>query len=358
MGDETESALDLDGWTCPMPLRDHPTVVLGHGGGGTLMGDLIKHLFVPALDNPLLRELGDQAVLDAPDDGGRLALTTDAFVVRPLFFPGGNIGDLAVHGTVNDLAMGGARPLALSAAFVLEEGLPLADLARIAESMAEAARRVGVPVATGDTKVVEKGRGDGCYVVTTGIGWVPPGVDLHPKHVVPGDRILVSGPLGRHGVAVMSFREGLGFEAEVESDSAALHELVSVMLDTGIPIRALRDPTRGGVAATLTEIAGQAEVGIEIAEDRLPVPEPVKAACEMLGLDPLYVANEGLLVAFVEAEGAERLLDRVRKHPLGTDAALIGTVVAEHPGRALMKTTIGGSRIIDLPLGEQLPRIC
>lgn len=358
MANGNDEGPDFEGWTCPMPLRDHPTIVLGHGGGGTLMGDLIKHLFVPALDNPLLRELGDQAVLDVPQDGGRLALTTDAFVVRPLFFPGGNIGDLAVHGTVNDLAMGGARPVALSAAFVLEEGLPLADLAAIAESMADAARRVGVPVATGDTKVVEKGRGHGCYVVTTGLGWIPPGVELHPKHVAPGDRVLVSGPLGRHGVAVMSFREGLGFEAEVQSDSAALHELVAAMLDTGAEVHALRDPTRGGVAATLSEIAGQAGVGIEIVEDRLPVPEPVRAACEMLGLDPLYVANEGLLVAFVKADGAESLVARMREHPLGTDAVDVGEVVGRHAGRVILKTTIGGSRIIDLPLGEQLPRIC
>jgi hydrogenase expression/formation protein HypE len=297
-------------------------------------------------------------VLDIPGDGGRLAFTTDAFVVRPLFFPGGNIGDLAVHGTVNDLAVGGARPLAISAAFVLEEGLPMPSLAKIVEAMADAARAVGVPVATGDTKVVERGRGDGCYITTTGVGWVPPGVSLHPTLVRPGDSVLVSGPVGRHGVAVMSFREGLGFEADVVSDSAPLNELVSEMLGTEAEIHALRDPTRGGVAATLCEIAGQAEVGIEVHEESIPVPEAVRAACEMLGLDPLYVANEGILVAFVSPEGSDEVLSRMREHPLGAEARKIGSVVADHPGTVLMRTPIGGSRIVDVPLGEQLPRIC
>ncbi len=355
---EETSAPDFESWSCPLPLRNHPTIVMGHGGGGQLMSDLIRHLFLPPLDNPHLHDLSDQAMLPLDEKGGRLAFTTDAFVVRPPFFPGGDIGSLAVHGTVNDLAVGGARPLALSAAFILEEGLPMEDLGRIVDSMAAAAKEVGVPVATGDTKVVERGHGDGCYITTTGVGWVPPGVEIHPRRVSAGDRILVSGPIGRHGIAVMSFREGLGFESEIQTDSAPLHDLVQVMLAEGADVHALRDATRGGVAAALCEIASQAEVGIELDQRSIPIPGPVQAACEMLGLDPLYVANEGTLVAFVGPEDADVVLDRMQAHALGTGARAIGEVVAEHPARVLMRTPIGGTRVVDLPLGEQLPRIC
>ncbi len=349
--------VDFEAWTCPLPLRDYPEVILGHGSGGRLTADLIRHLFLPALENPLLRALGDQAVLPL-EGGGRLAFTTDAFVVRPLFFPGGDIGALAVHGTVNDLAVGGARPLALSAAFILEEGLPMETLGRIVASMARAAEGVGVPVVTGDTKVVERGHGDGCYIVTTGIGWVPPGVELGPERIRPGDRILVSGPVGRHGIAVLSHREGLGFEAEVQSDTAPLHGLVQALLEAGVEVHALRDPTRGGLAATLCELADQAGLGIEVEEAAIPIPAPVRAACEMLGLDPLYVANEGILVAFVAPGDADRALERMRSHPLGREARAIGRVVEAHPGRVLLRTPYGVDRVLDLPLGELLPRIC
>jgi hydrogenase expression/formation protein HypE len=365
---------DFESWSCPLPLAGYPEIVMSHGGGGRLMADLIQHLFLPALDNPFLRALGDQAVLPLGEGGGRLAFTTDAYVVRPLFFPGGDVGSLAVHGTVNDLAMGGAWPLALSAALVLEEGLLMEELGRIVTSMAAAAEKVGVPVVTGDTKVVEHGHGDGCYVVTSGIGWVPAGVDLGPHRIGPGDRVIVSGPIGRHGIAVLSYREGLGFESDVESDTAPLHDLVRTMLrctaggaardardagdDAISRLHALRDPTRGGVAAVLCEMATQAGVGIDVDERRLPVPGAVHAACEMLGLDPLHVANEGILVAFVHPDDAELVLGAMLDHPLGGDACDIGSVVEEHQGRVTMRTPIGGTRIVDRPLGEQLPRIC
>jgi hydrogenase expression/formation protein HypE len=350
--------IDLESWNCPLPLRDYPQIVMGHGGGGRMMCDLVQHLFVAALDNPYLRAMNDQAVLPLGEGGGRLAFTTDSFVVRPLFFPGGDIGSLAVHGTVNDLAVGGAWPLALSAAFILEEGLQMEDLCRIVASMSAASQVVGVPIVTGDTKVVEHGHGDGCYITTTGIGWVPAGVELGPSRICPGDRILISGPVGAHGIAVLSCREGLGFEADIQSDSAPLHDLVHAMLETGARLQALRDPTRGGLAAVLCEMAEQAEVGVEVDERHIPVPGPVAAACEMLGLDPLQVANEGILVAFVAAADADRVLARMQGHPRGRSAVDIGAAVAEHPGRVLMRTPIGGTRIVDRPLGEQLPRIC
>lgn len=350
---------DFSAWSCPLPLRDYPEVVLGHGGGGQLMADLIAHLFLPALDNPYLRPLSDQAVLPLGEAPGRLAFTTDAYVVRPLFFPGGDIGSLAVNGTVNDLAVGGAWPLALSVALILEEGFPMADLGRVVESLAAAARRVGVPIVTGDTKVVERCRGDGCYAISSGIGWVPPGVELGAHRIALGDRVLVSGEIGRHGIAVLSQREGLGFETEIESDCAPLHDLVRTMLASGRDgIHALRDATRGGVAAVLTEMASQAKVGIEIEERKLPVPAAVQAACEMLGLDPLHVANEGLLVAFVAPEVAQEVLAAMQRHPLAQKACQVGQVVAEHPGRVVLGTAIGSARILDRPLGEQLPRIC
>ncbi len=349
-------AADPAAWSCPLPLRDQKTIVLGHGGGGQLSAELIEHLFVPAFGDPTLRQLGDSAIIEP--EAGRLAFSTDSFVVRPLFFPGGSIGELAVHGTVNDLAMSGAVPLYLSCGFILEEGLEIATLGTIAERMAQAARDAGVRLVTGDTKVVERGHGDGVYVNTSGLGRVPEGVDVAPRHARPGDAVLISGTLGDHGMAIMSVREGLEFDTVIESDSAALHGLVAAMLEVSPGIRALRDPTRGGLAASLNEIAATAGVGIEIEENRLPVRPEVQAACEILGMDPLYVANEGKLVAIVPAEDADALLETLRAHPLGKDAARIGQVTAEHPGVLIARTGIGGRRVVDMQVGEQLPRIC
>lgn len=352
---------DVCGFACPTPLRDHPHVVLGHGGGGALSAELIAQVFLPAFGNPVLDRLGDSCVLDVADEiagGGRLAFSTDSYVVRPLFFPGGSIGELAVNGTVNDLAMSGARPLFLSAGFVIEEGFPLADLAEIARRMGAAARRAGVAIVTGDTKVVERGHGDGCYVNTSGIGIVPPGVALSPTSIRPGDAILVSGTLGDHGMAIMSVREGLSFEAEIASDSSSLHDLVRAMLAACPAIRTLRDPTRGGVAASLNEIAALAGCGIVIDERAVPVRPTVASACELLGLDPLQVANEGKLLAVVPAEGMAAVLAAIHAHEHGRDATVLGHVVADHPGLVVMRTTISGTRVVPMPIGEQLPRIC
>ncbi len=352
--------LDLENWTCPVPLRDYPAIVLGHGGGGRLSGELIRHLFVPAFtagaDGAPLAQLGDGALVEA--GGARLAMSTDTFVVRPRFFPGGNIGDLAVNGTVNDLAMCGATPLYLTVGFVLEEGLPLSELGLIVDSMAAAARRAGVQIVTGDTKVVDAGHGDGLYITTSGVGLVPDGVRVGPDQARPGDVVLVSGPIGLHGIAVMSVREGLEFGADIVSDTAPLGGLVAALLGAGVRVHALRDPTRGGLAATLHEIAGSSGVGVEIAESALPVPPEVRAACGFLGLDPMYVANEGRLVAFVAPEDADRALEVLRADPLGAGAVAIGTVVADHPEVVVARTPIGGTRVVDLPLAEQLPRIC
>jgi hydrogenase expression/formation protein HypE len=350
--------LDLEAWSCPMPLRDHPNVVMGHGGGGTLSAELVTHLFLPAYgdDGGVLAQLGDAAVL--PVGGGRLAMSTDSFVVRPRFFPGGNIGDLAVNGTVNDVTMAGARPLFLSAAMVLEEGLALAELDLIATTMGQAAHRAGVRIVTGDTKVVDTGHGDGVYITTTGIGVIPDGRDLGPHRVQPGDAVIVSGPIGLHGIAVMSVREGLEFGSEIRSDCAPLNGLVEALFDAVPDVHMLRDPTRGGVAATLNEIATTSRTGIEIVERSVPVPDDVRAACGFLGLDPLYVANEGKLVAFVAEADAEAALAALRAHGLGSGATRIGTVVEDHPGVVVARTGIGGTRVVDLPLAEQLPRIC
>jgi len=353
----------VESFTCPVPLRHYPQIVLGHGSGGRMMAELIEHLFVPLFANPTLARLGDSAVL--PLDGlglgtenAGLAFTTDAFVVQPLFFPGGDIGELAVNGTINDLAMVGARPLALSAAFILEEGLALDDLGRIATSMARAAQTAGVPLITGDTKVVNKGHGDGAFITTSGLGLVPAGVQIGPDRARPGDVVLVSGTLGDHGMAVMSMREGLEFETAIESDTAPLHTLVAELLAAVPDVRCLRDPTRGGLAATLNEFARASQVGILFDERVVPVRPAVRSACEMLGLDPFYVANEGKLVAVVPPEKAEVALMTMRRHPLGHDAALIGQVVADHPGVVAARTLIGSTRVVDLPAGELLPRIC
>jgi hydrogenase expression/formation protein HypE len=332
-------------------------VDLTHGSGGRAMAQLIGDIFRDAFDNDLLAQGNDQAVFDIP--AGRLAMTTDGYVVSPLFFPGGDIGSLAVHGTVNDLAMAGARPLYLSASFILEEGFPLADLLRIAQSMGAAAREAGVKIVTGDTKVVERGKADGVFISTAGIGMTPDGLHLSGEKARPGDAILVSGSLGDHGVAIMSSRENLQFDTQILSDSAALHALVADMIAAcGPHLRLMRDPTRGGLAATLNEIAHQSGVGIRIEEDALPIKKEVAAACELLGLDPLYVANEGKLVAFVAAEAADELLAVMRAHRLGGDAAIIGHVVQDENCFVQMTTSFGGERIVDWLSGEQLPRIC
>lgn len=353
-------SIDFQGLSCPVPLRNHPNVVMGHGGGGRLSLELVEHLFMPAFtrgyDAAPLTELGDCAVLEA--GGARLAFSTDSYVVRPRFFPGGNVGHLAVHGTVNDLACSGARPLFLSAGFILEEGLSLAELTVIAETMGQAARECGVQFVTGDTKVVDAGKGDGVFINTAGIGLVPAGVRLSPRNVRPGDAVIVSGPIGQHGIAVLSVRDGLEFGIDITSDTAPIHGLVASLLDAGVEVHAFRDPTRGGVAATTNEIAASSQVGIVLQERAVPVPEAVSAACGFLGLDPLYVANEGRVVAFVAEQDAERALEIWRSRDDGAGATRIGTAVAEHPGVVVAATGIGGTRVVDLPLAEQLPRIC
>lgn len=351
--------LDPQGWTCPVPLRDYPAIVMGHGGGGRLSADLVNHLFLPALggsSNAALAHLGDSAVVEFA--GARLALSTDSYVVRPRFFPGGTIGDLAVNGTVNDLAMVGATPLYLSAGMVLEEGMAIAELGVIAHAMGAAARAAGVQIVTGDTKVVDFGHGDGLYINTAGVGLVPPGVDLGPHRVRPTDAVIVSGPIGAHGIAVLSVREGLEFGSDIRSDTAALNGIVSSLLGAGIDVHMMRDPTRGGLGATLNEIAAAAQVGVRIVERDVPVAEDVRAACGFLGLDPLYVANEGRLVAFVGQADAEAALALMRSHPACEGARVIGAVVSEHPGMVVARTGIGGTRVVDMPLSEQLPRIC
>ncbi|MFI6529685.1 hydrogenase expression/formation protein HypE [Streptomyces uncialis] len=350
------AAPDFGGWTCPLPLRDHPRVVMGHGGGGALSAELVEHLFLPAFGGGTLAALGDCAVL--PVGGSRLAFSTDSFVVRPLFFPGGSIGDLAVNGTVNDLAMSGARAAYLSCGFILEEGVETEVVGRIARALGDAARAAGTEVVTGDTKVVEAGHGDGVYINTAGIGVVPPGVDIRPQRAEPGDVVIVSGEIGLHGVAIMSVREGLEFGVEIESDCAALGSLVEAMLAVTPDLHVLRDPTRGGLATALNEIAGAAGVGVVIRERAVPVPPQVANACAILGLDPMYVANEGKLVAFVPRAHADAVLAAMRAHPLGAAAAVIGECVPEHPGMVVARTAFGGTRVVDLPLGEQLPRIC
>lgn len=332
-------------------------VDMSHGAGGRAMGLLIESIFHKAFDNDWLRAGNDQSAFAV--EAGRMVMTTDGYVVSPLFFPGGNIGTLAVHGTINDIAMAGARPLYLSASFIIEEGFPLADLNRIAESMGEASREAGVPIITGDTKVVERGKADGVFISTAGVGVVPAGLDLRSDAARPGDAVIVSGSIGDHGVAVMSKRENLEFDTDILSDSAALHGLVAAMVAAGGEhIRLMRDPTRGGIAATLNEIASQSGVGFRIDEEAIPLKPEVAAACEFLGLDPLNVANEGKLVAIVAPEGADAILAAMRAHPLGSEAALIGHAVGDANGFVQMTTSFGGGRIVDWLSGEQLPRIC
>jgi hydrogenase expression/formation protein HypE len=357
-------------WICPLPLRDYPTIVMGHGSGGQMSFDLVRHMFLPLFDDADLARLGDSTVLGMQfgqplpvetqlvNQELRFAISTDSFTVTPLFFPGGDIGQLAVHGTVNDLAMSGAAPMWLTAGFILEEGMPVDDLGRIVVSMAAAAKAAGVAIVAGDTKVVDRGHGDGVYINTAGFGLLSQNVDIGPELAQPGDVILLSGSVGDHGVAVMSQREGLEFETAIESDTAALHTLVAAMLDVTPEIHVLRDPTRGGLASALNEIARASNVGVEIDERAVPVRPAVQAACEMLGLDPLYVANEGKLVAFVPPSHAEDVLAAMCVHPLGRDAVCIGTVVDEHPGMVTARTGIGGRRVVDMQVGELLPRIC
>jgi hydrogenase expression/formation protein HypE len=336
--------------------RKQGRVTLDHGGGGRASRELVQSYFLPSFNNPFLGKLDDSAVVDFPP--GRLAITTDCYVVDPIFFPGGDIGMLAVNGTVNDLSAQGAQPLFLSAAFILEEGFELAALERILISMATASREANVSIIAGDTKVVPKGKGDKIYINTTGVGLVQDDVDSSGSNAKLLDKVILSGPIGDHGIAVLSQREGLAFDTDLRSDSAPLNQMVEEILSITREIHVMRDPTRGGVAASLNEIAAQSGVGIVLTEAAIPVKEEVKSACEILGLDPLYVANEGKLLVFVPPEHASRVLERVRQNQYGRDARIIGEVVADHPGRVVMKTRTGGKRIIDMPLGEQLPRIC
>ena len=342
--------------SCPTPLPARDTILLGHGSGGKLSAELIREVFLPAFGNPALSRLDDQAILTW--DGTRLAFTTDSFVVKPLFFPGGDIGSLAVHGTINDLAMGGATPLYLSAAFIVEEGFAIQELRRVANSMHDAAVAAGVQIVTGDTKVVERGKGDGLFITTTGIGTVRDGIDLSSDRAQPGDKVLLSGSIGDHGIAILAYREGLEFESTIASDSAPLHSLASDMLNASDQIRCMRDPTRGGLSSTCNEIAAQSHVEIELQEQNIPIKEQVRGACELLGLDPLYVANEGKLVAIVGSKDAERVLETMRRHPLGREAQIIGTVRGSDPGLVTMETLLGTKRVVDMLSGDQLPRIC
>jgi hydrogenase expression/formation protein HypE len=352
-------------FVCAPAIAAKDRIVLGHGSGGRLSAELLRDVFLPMFSNPILDRMDDQAVLEI--GGSRLAFTTDSFVVQPLFFPGGDIGSLAVHGTVNDLAMGGARPLFLSVAFILEEGLPTETLRRIVASMTEASAAAGVSIVTGDTKVVERGKGDGVFINTTGIGIVPEGVSLSANQARPGDRVLLSGSIGDHGIAILARREGLEFDAEIVSDSAPLHEMVAAMLGVSTQgaasgqIRCLRDPTRGGLSSSLNEIASQSGVSIQLEETAIPIRDEVKGACELLGFDPLYVANEGKLVAIVAPEAADAVLDAMRHDQRGADAQIIGTVggrIGAGRARVTLRTAFGSTRIVDLLAGDQLPRIC
>ena len=341
---------------CPSPILQHETVQMAHGAGGRLSQTLMQRVFMPHLHNAFLDLLDDQAKLDLP--AGRTAYTTDTYVVSPVFFPGGNIGELAVNGTVNDLAVGGAKPMYLSAGFVLEEGFSLVELEIIVRSMAEAARKAGVMIVTGDTKVVGKGQCDKIFINTSGIGSVMAGVNLSCRNLQVGDTLILSGTVGDHGMAIMTSREELSFQSKITSDCAALNSMIIAVLDAVPAIHAMRDPTRGGVAATLNELAVSSSVGIEINELSIPVKPDVRGACELLGIDPLHVANEGKLVLSVASEYAEAVLDVLRSFEHGRDAVIIGEVVHEHPGMVVMRTAFASRRIIDLPLGEQLPRIC
>jgi hydrogenase expression/formation protein HypE len=341
---------------CPTPLSRYERILLGHGSGGRLTNELVRDVFLPAFSSPVLAALEDQATVAVP--GARIAITTDSFVVRPLFFPGGDIGTLAVNGSVNDLAVGGARPLFLAAAFILEEGLSVADLRRVVESMRRACDEAELALVTGDTKVVDHGKGDGIFITTTAVGAVPEGRTLSIAGARPGDALIVSGTLGDHGVAILSVREGIEFETPLLSDCAALTGLAAAVLAASPRVRCMRDPTRGGLSSALNELAAASHVGVELRESEVPLKPEVRSACEMLGLDPLYVACEGRLVAAVAPEDAARVLEAMRAHPLGREAAIVGKVVADHPGIVTVRSLVGGERVLPLLSGEQLPRIC
>lgn len=353
----SENPVTMEGAVCPIPLSHDEQIVMGHGSGGKMSHDLIAKYFTASFNNPALRA-GDDAGVVEVQAGARLAIGPDSHVVTPLFFPGGDIGRLAVCGTVNDVAMMGATPLYLTAGFILEEGLQLNILVRVIESMRAAAIEAGVQIVAGDTKVVQKGKADGLYITTTGVGTIEAGLEIGGAHAKPGDAIILSGAIGDHGIAVLSARGDLGFQADVQSDIAPLNRLIAKIIAVSERIHVLRDPTRGGVATTLVEIARQSQMGIVIREDVIPVRPPVAAACEILGFDPLYVANEGKFLAIVAREVADQVLAAMRAHPLGADAALIGEVVDEHPGRVYLRSRIGGMRVVDMLSGEQLPRIC
>lgn len=342
--------------SCPLPIMDHTTIQLSHGAGGQLSADLIDKIFLPQFTNEILNRMDDQAVIDLPV--GRLAFTTDSFVVDPIFFPGGDIGELAVCGTVNDLSMSGGTPLYLSAAFIIEEGFPMEDLHRIVLSMKASAKRAGVQIVTGDTKVVDKGSCDKIFINTSGIGIIPADIQISGSCLSVGDKIILSGTIAEHGMAVLISRNGLSFESQITSDTAPLNSLVQAMLKASPNIHALRDPTRGGVATTLNEFARQSQVGVQLYQNAIPVRAEVEGACEILGVDPMYVANEGKLIAVIPNNVAQRVLEAMREHELGKDAAIIGEVVSDHPAMVVMKTTLGVNRVVSVAVGEQLPRIC
>jgi hydrogenase expression/formation protein HypE len=354
-GAETADA-SLLGAFCPIPITNYNEIVLAHGSGGKLSHQLMEKMVLPQFRNELLEPLHDGAIFSI--GGQRVAFSTDSYVVNPIFFPGGDIGKLAVHGTVNDLAMCGARPLYLSVGFILEEGTPMEDFWRVVQSMREAAATAGVILVTGDTKVVDRGKADKIFINTSGIGVIPDGINIAPTRAQVGDKIIMSGAMAVHGIAIMSVREGLEFESEIASDTAPLNGLVETILAASKDIHVLRDPTRGGITSALTEIAQAAKVGMLLNEDAIPISEDVKGACEILGLDPLYVANEGKLLAIIAAQDVDLVLSAMKSHPLGKQAAVIGAVIDEHPGMVMMKTRVGGTRVVDMLSGEQLPRIC
>lgn len=348
--------INIEGFSCPLPVLNYDTVQLAHGAGGKLSAELIDKVFLPCFGNQTLDKLEDQAVL--PKMNGRPVMTTDSFVVSPIFFPGGDIGDLAINGTVNDICMSGAKPLYLTTGFIIEEGLPIADLHKIVNSMKQAADKAGVIIVAGDTKVVNKGTCDKIFINTTGVGELDDDINISIGNLHPGDKVILSGSIADHGMAVMTVREALSFQSKIESDTAALNHLVANMLAVTRKINAMRDPTRGGIATTLNEMAAGSNVGIKTYQDRLPVRTDVQGACEILGIDPMYVANEGKLVAVVPEQYAEEMVEVMRKNPLGKDAMIIGEVVNEHPGIVSVVTPLGVERIVDMPIGEQLPRIC
>ena len=352
-----KSKIDISfGMACPIPKSDYDSVLLAHGGGGTLSHQLISKMFFPQFENELLNEQHDSAIFNI--DNSRLAFTTDSYVVQPIFFPGGDIGELAVNGTINDLTVAGANPLYISAGFIIEEGFAMEDLWKIVLSMKQAAITAGVKIVTGDTKVVDKGKGDKIFINTSGIGLISDGINISPKRCGPGDKIILNGRIADHGIAIMSAREGLEFDTNLESDTASLNKLFKKIERFGEHVHVMRDPTRGGLASSLNEIAETANIGISIDENKIPISEEVRGACEILGLDPLYIANEGKMIAIVAEEVAAEMLSEIRDHKLGSEAQIIGEVTANNPGTVIMKTSIGSSRIVDMISGEQLPRIC